>query len=80
MGSELLDYFNGDELAANVWQGKYAQEGEETPDDMHKRMAKEFARIEYKNVIKERKYLNIEDIQKLSGYGEDISFCTIYSI
>ena len=30
MGSEkLLHYFNGDELAANVWQGKYAQEGEE---------------------------------------------------
>ena len=46
MGSELLNYFNGDELAANVWQGKYAQEGEETPDDMHKRLAKEFARIE----------------------------------
>lgn len=46
MGSELLEYFKGDELAAGVWQGKYAQEGEVTPDDMHKRMAKEFARIE----------------------------------
>ena len=48
MGSELLDYFNGDELAANVWQGKYMQEGEVTPDDMHKRLAKEFARIDEK--------------------------------
>ena len=48
MGSELLDYFNGDELAANVWQGKYMQEGEITPDDMHKRLAKEFARVENK--------------------------------
>lgn len=51
MGSkELLNYFNGNELAANVWQGKYAQEGDKTPDDMHKRMAKEFARIEGKYV------------------------------
>ena len=48
MGSEkLLHYFNGDELAANVWQSKYAQEGEEIPDDMHKRLAREFFRIDY---------------------------------
>lgn len=40
------EYFNGDELAASVWEGKYAAEGESNPDDMHKRMAKEFARIE----------------------------------
>ena len=26
---ELLEYFKGDELAANVWLSKYAQEGEE---------------------------------------------------
>lgn len=43
---KVLNYFKGDDLAAGVWQGKYAQEGEETPDDMHRRMAKEFARIE----------------------------------
>lgn len=46
-----LKYFNGDELAANVFLSKYAQkEGdkyiEKTPDDMHKRLAKEFTRIE----------------------------------
>lgn len=46
MNKELLNYFNGDELAANVWLSKYAEDGEVTPDDMHKRMAKEFARIE----------------------------------
>ena len=62
MGSELLSYFNGDELAANVWQGKYAQEGEETPDDMHRRMAREFARIE-------EKYKQTEYSQGL-GYEE----------
>ena len=70
MGSELLDYFNGDELAANVWQSKYAQEGEETPDDMHKRMAKEFARIEYKYTVEENRVLKShEDYEKLSKYG-----------
>lgn len=46
-----LKYFNGDDLATNAWMSKYAlKEGnnflELTPDDMHKRMAKEFARIE----------------------------------
>lgn len=45
---ELKQYFGNDDLAASVWQGKYAQAGEKTPDDMHKRMAKEFARIEAK--------------------------------
>lgn len=42
----VKDYFNGDELAADVWLGKYAMEGEKTPADMHKRIAKELARIE----------------------------------
>lgn len=45
------NYFNGDDLAGSVFLGKYAiadNEGfiETTPDDMHKRMAKEFANIE----------------------------------
>lgn len=46
MSEELLKYFNNDELAANVWLSKYAVEGEKTPDDMHRRLAKEFAKIE----------------------------------
>ncbi|MAH43511.1 ribonucleoside-diphosphate reductase, adenosylcobalamin-dependent [archaeon] len=54
-------YFNGDDLAANVFITKYAltdKDGniyESTPDDMHHRMAKEFARIEdkYPNPISE---------------------------
>ncbi len=47
-------YFNGDELAANVWIKKYALKDsfgnlyELTPDDMHRRIAKEIARIEQK--------------------------------
>lgn len=45
---KLLNYFKGDELPTSVWKGKYAYQDEQTPDDMHKRMAKEFARIEAK--------------------------------
>jgi len=59
-----LDYFNGDTLAADVWVNKYALkdsiEGvtvyyEKTPDDMHRRIAKEFSRIEnkYENPLTE---------------------------
>ena len=54
MNKLLLDYFNGDELAANVWEQKYAKRDsdgnviENTPDDMHHRLAKEFARVEEK--------------------------------
>jgi len=51
---EVTEYFGGDELAASVWIDKYAlkNENEEllerTPDDMHRRIAREFARIEKK--------------------------------
>lgn len=47
MTEELKNYFDGDILAAQVWLDKYADVGEKTPEDMHRRMAKEFARIEY---------------------------------
>lgn len=49
-----LEYFNGDELAAKVWVSKYALKDshgnifEETPADMHHRIANEIARIEAK--------------------------------
>ena len=48
------DYFKGDELAAKVWATKYALKDsfgniyEKTPDDMHRRLASEIARIEEK--------------------------------
>ena len=50
----MVDYFNGDELAAGVWIDKYALKNDEgqlmerTPDEMHHRLAREFARIEKK--------------------------------
>ena len=45
---KVLEYFNGDDLAANVWQSKYKAEGEITPDCMHKRLAKEFFRVDHR--------------------------------
>lgn len=41
-----LEYFKGDELAASTWRNKYAAEKEQTPDDTHRRLAREFARVE----------------------------------
>lgn len=70
MEKNLLNYFNGDELAANVWQSKYATEDEETPDDMHLRMAKEFARIESKYIDSE------SELDSLSKYGQERKFLT----
>lgn len=49
MNEDLLEYFKQDTLAANVWESKYAVEGEVTPNDMHRRLAKEFARMEFRN-------------------------------
>ena len=49
-----LKYFNGDELAARVWVNKYAMKDsfgniyEQSPADMHWRIANEIARIEKK--------------------------------
>lgn len=55
------EYFNGDEFAATTWINKYAlKDGDNnllelTPDDMHKRLAREIARIErqYPNPLSE---------------------------
>ena len=62
-----LEYFNGDELAAKVWVNKYALKDshgnifELTPDDMHRRLAKEIHRIEkkYPNPLSEEKLFEL---------------------
>ena len=52
-----LEYFGGDELAASTFVNKYALKKpvgdsflffERTPDDMHARLAREFARVDAK--------------------------------
>ena len=62
-----LKYFDGDELAARVWVSKYALKDsfgniyEQTPDDMHHRIASEIARIEkkYPNPMSEKKVFDL---------------------
>jgi ribonucleoside-diphosphate reductase alpha chain len=69
--ANALAYFQGDDLAATTWLNKYALrngEGklvESGPADMHRRMAREFARIEtrYTPVPVEKRTL-------LSAYGQ----------
>jgi len=62
-----LDYFSNDELAAEVFVDKYAlrnQHGEyfeRTPEDMHKRLATEFSRIE-------QKYINPLSYEEILNY------------
>ena len=75
---KATEYFGGDEMVANVWMNKYALRDafgnlyELTPDDMHQRIASEFARIEqkYPNPIDEAEinYL-LKDFQYIVPQG-----------
>ena len=84
---ESKKYFNGDELAASVWINKYAMKDsagnlyEKSPVEMHRRLAKEFARIENKypnplsedeifDLLKEFKYI-IPQGGPMSGIGNN---------
>jgi ribonucleoside-diphosphate reductase alpha chain len=74
---QSVPYFDGDELAASTWVNKYAMKDRDgnylelSPDDMHRRMAKEFGRKEdeYKHKVK----LN-GSFKKLSTYGQTREF------
>ena len=77
-----LEYFNGDDLAASVFLSKYALQNkdghylESTPDDMHKRMAKEFARVEekYENSMSESEiYALFKDFRYVVPQGSPMS-------
>ena len=80
MDIKLLEYFQGDELAAGVWLSKYAQEGETTPDDMHKRLAKEFAKVEDKYVETDKDFGKDTKLYSLSDYGKTRKHLTEDSI
>lgn len=84
---ELLEYFKGNDLAANVWQSKYAQKGEVTPNDMHSRMAKEFVRIENEYIIDEnilgdsnKKYEAEKFLSKYGGERKDLTEEFIFNL
>ena len=62
-----VKYFKGDDLAARVWANKYALKDsfgnlyEKTPDQMHRRLAKEISRIEknYAGPVSEEKIYSV---------------------
>lgn len=75
-------YFKGDELAARVWVNKYALKDsdsniyEQTPDDMHRRIASEIARIEskYKNPMTETEVFDlIKDFKYIIPQGSPMA-------
>lgn len=77
-----LHYFNNDDLAARVWLNKYALKDSEghiyelTPNDMHKRIAKEIARIEqyYPNPLSEQEVFDfIKDFKYIVPQGSPMA-------
>ncbi len=88
-----LDYFEGDELAARVWVNKYAMKDsfgniyEKSPSDMHRRIAKEIARIEkkYPNPVDEQTIFEMLDHFKyivpagspMTGIGNDLQVASL---
>ena len=77
-----VEYFKGDDLAARVWVNKYAlkdSEGniyEKTPNDMHRRIAKEIARIEqrYANPMTEEEVFEaIKDFKYIVPQGSPMA-------
>ena len=72
-----IEYFNGDELATNVFMTKYClrdKKGnfmERTPDDMHRRLAKEFARMEDKFITRKSNHLSEKEIY---SYLQDFKY------
>ena len=87
------EYFGGDDLAARVWINKYALKDsngnlfELTPDDMHRRLAREIARIEHKypnpmaeediyQLMKDFKYI-VPQGGPMSGIGNDFQLVSL---
>ena len=88
-----LEYFKGDELAARVWVNKYALKDsygnifEKNPDDMHRRLAREIARIDnrYPNplsedaifeVLRDFKYI-VPQGGPMTGIGNDFQIASL---
>ena len=88
-----LQYFNGDELAAKVWVSKYALKDsdgniyEKSPEDMHRRLAREIHRIEkkYSNPLTENELFDLFDKFKyilpqgspMTGIGNDFQIASL---
>ncbi len=79
---DAKSYFKGDELAAKVWVTKYALKDsfgniyEKSPTEMHRRLAKEIARIEekYPNPLSEEQvYGLLKDFKYIVPAGSPMS-------
>ncbi|TYA58214.1 adenosylcobalamin-dependent ribonucleoside-diphosphate reductase [Formosa maritima] len=77
-----VTYFKGDDLAARVWINKYALKDSEgnlyelTPNDMHRRIAKEIARVEsrYPNPLSEESIFDlIKDFKYIVPQGSPMA-------
>lgn len=80
--SATLEYFNGDTLATDVWMKKYALKNkndeylEKTPDDMHRRLASEFHRVESKYpfpLTEEEIFSALKDFKHIVPQGSPMS-------
>lgn len=88
-----MDYFTGDELAAKVWVNKYALKDafgniyEQSPKDMHHRLASEIARVEknYPNPLSEQELFDLFDHFRyiipqgspMTGIGNDFQIASL---
>lgn len=88
-----MDYFTGDELAAKVWVNKYALKDafgniyEQSPKDMHHRLAGEIARVEknYPNPLSEQELFDLFDHFRyiipqgspMTGIGNDFQIASL---
>jgi len=77
-----LEYFKGDDLAARVWVNKYALKDSDgniyelTPNDMHRRIAKEISRVEqrYPNPMSEDEVFDlIKDFKYIVPQGSPMA-------
>lgn len=88
-----LEYFKNDDLAARVWLNKYALKDSQgniyelTPNDMHRRIAKELASVETKyanplsedeiyNLIKDFKYI-VPQGSPMAGIGNPFQIASL---
>ncbi len=88
-----IEYFKGDDLATKVWATKYALKDsfgntyELTPDDMHRRLAREIARVETKypnpltedelfELFRDFKYI-VPQGSPMTGIGNDFQVASL---
>ena len=77
LDTEILEYFNNDDLAATVFSEKYALPGEKTPTDTFNRLACEFFRIEqskFKEPLSRDEIFNLFDKFKYLVPGGSVLF------